>query len=125
MPFTYQIEADGYIVRVTGTEQGNVQSARGTFSDVLADPQLHRPFGLLVDVRSLNNLPNQEEIHSLALFARERAEHVAALVVNHGVQFGVARMIQVLAELQGAHIKVFTEELMAQLWLRNQLHLSS
>lgn len=128
MPFTYHIEADGYIVHIVGKGHGDVDSARYTFLDLLADPKLHRPFGLLIDVRAIHNLPNREEANSIAMFARDGhsgIDHFAALVVERGVQFGMARMIQVLAELQGARIKVFTDDMLAQLWLRNQLHPSS
>lgn len=126
MPFTYHIETEGSLVRVMGTGQGNYDSAHNTFSDLLADPNLHRPFGLLVDVRLIHNLPSREEVNRIAMFAHighGKLDHVAALVVNRGVQFGVARMIQVLAELQGVQIKVFTDDLLAQLWLQNQLTL--
>ncbi|HVN48229.1 MAG TPA: hypothetical protein VMU30_05340 [Bacteroidota bacterium] len=122
MPFTYRIEAGGSIAHVTGVGQGDVDSAHSTFSELLNDKNIHRPFGLLIDVRALHNLPNREETADIAMFARVDAEHYTALVVQRGVQFGMARMIQMLAELQGARIKIFTDDLMAQLWLRNQLN---
>jgi hypothetical protein len=123
MPFTYQIEDNGYIVRVKGTDQGSLYSARDTFANIIADPHLHRPFGLLIDVRALRNVPSQEEVYSLSKFARvghSDAKHYVALLVERGMQYGIARMIQMFSELRGAKIDVFIDDQSAQYWLWNQ-----
>ena len=126
MPFTYHIEANGQIVHIIGTEQGSLESARDTFADLIADPHLHHPFGLLIDVRALRNIPSREEAYSLSKFAQvghNDAKHYTALLVEHGIQYGIARMIQVFSQLRGAQINVFIDDQSAQFWLWNQLQL--
>jgi hypothetical protein len=123
MAFTYHIEANGQIVHVIGTEQGSLDSARDTFSYLIADPNLHRPFGLLIDVRTLRNVPSREEADSLSKFSTvgDNEKHFAALLVERGIQYGIARMIQLFSELRGAQIDVFTDDQSAQYWLWEQL----
>jgi hypothetical protein len=124
MAFTYHIEANGYIAHVIGTKRGSLDSARNTFADLIADPQLHRPFGLLIDVRSLRNVPSQEEAYKLSKFAlvgHIDSKHLTALVVERGVQYGMARMIQMFSELRGAQIDVFIDDQAARYWLWEQL----
>ena len=124
MPFTYHIESNGYIVRVQGTEQGSLDSARGTFAELIADPQLHRPFGLLIDVRALRNMPSREEADDISKFAlvkHDDAKHYTALIVERGAQYGVARMIKVFSEMRGAHINIFMDDQSARYWLWQRL----
>ena len=128
MSFTYQIEANGYIAHVIGKEQGSLDAAGVTFNDLIADQHLHRPFGLLIDVRALSNVPTREEAYSLSKFARvgnNSAKHFTALVVKRGVQYGMARMIKVFSEMLGANVNVFTDDQSAQLWLLEQLKLAA
>jgi hypothetical protein len=122
MPFTYYIEANGKIVHVIGKNQGNLDSARETFATLITDPHLHRPFGLLIDVRSLHNVPSREEADCLSKFAAvgNSEKHFTALLVEEGLQYGIARMIQLFSELRGAHIEVFIDDQLAQYWLWEQ-----
>ncbi len=123
MPFTYQIESNGYIVRVTGTDKGSLESARDTFANIVHDANLHQPFGLLIDVRELSNVPSQAESESISKFSAlgDGIKHFTALLVRQGIQYGIARTIQMLSELRGAQIDVFTDEPAAQYWLWEQM----
>ena len=124
MPFTYQIEDNGTIVHIVGVDRGDLPSARATLANFMADAQLSSTFGLLIDVRPLRNMPSMEEAESLSTLgraARPKREHCAALVVKPGLQYGVARIIQALAELKGARISVFTDDAAALEWVRGQL----
>ncbi len=123
MPFTYQIESDGHIARVTGTDKGSLEAARDTFANLINDANLHRPFGLLIDVRELSNVPSQAESESISKFSAvgDGVKHFTALLVKQGVQYGIARTIQLLSEMRGAHIDVFTDEHSAQYWLWEQM----
>jgi hypothetical protein len=128
VPFTYHIEANGHIVHVIGTDQGSLESARDTFADLVADPHLHHPFGMLIDVRALCNIPSREEAYSLSKFAKVRQNipnHYTALLVERGIQYGIARMIQVFSQLRGAQIDVFIDDQSAQFWLWSQLQLGA
>jgi hypothetical protein len=123
MAFTYHIEANGNIAHVIGTGQGSLDEARNTFADLIANPQLHRPFGLLVDVRTVCNMPSRGEAESISNFALvlEREKHYTALLVKRGIQYGIARMIQLCSELRGAHIDVFIDDHSAHYWLWEQI----
>jgi hypothetical protein len=123
MAFTYHIEANGHIAHVIGSDQGSLDTARDTFADLIADPRLHRPFGLLIDVRSLRNVPTREEADSISRFATvgNNERHFTALLVERGIQYGIARMIQLFSELRGAQIDVFIDDQSAQYWLWEQL----
>jgi hypothetical protein len=123
MAFTYYIEANGNIAHVIGTKRGSLDSARDTFADLIAEPHLHRPFGLLIDVRAVCNIPSREEAYSLSKFAlvgHADSKHYTALVVQGGLQYGIARLIQLFSELRGAQIDVFIDEPSAQCWLWEQ-----
>jgi hypothetical protein len=123
MSFRYHIESNSHIVRIVGTDQGSLESAKETFAHVINDPQLLRPLGLLIDVRALNNIPSSEESEGLSKFAKigDNVQHFTALLVNRGIQYGIARMIQLFSELRGAQINVFVDEQAAQYWLWEQL----
>jgi hypothetical protein len=123
MPFRYNIESNGYIVRVVGTDQGSLEAAKDTFARFINDPHLQRPLGLLIDVRALNNIPSREESEGLSKFAKvgDNVQHFTALLVNEGLQYGIARMIQLFSELRGAQINVFIDEHAALYWLWEQL----
>jgi hypothetical protein len=123
MSFTYHIESNGHIVHVIGTDKGSLEAARDTFANLINDSNLHRPFGLLIDVRTLSNVPSREESESLSKFAAvsDGEKHFTALLVKRGIQYGIARTIQLLSELRGAQIDVFIDERAAQYWLWEQL----
>ena len=123
MSFSYNIEANGHIVRIVGTDQGSLEAARDTFARLITDPNLHQPIGLLIDVRGLSNIPSREESESLSKFAKvgDHVQHVTALLVKRGIQYGIARMIQLFSELRGAQINIFIDEPSAQYWLWEQL----
>lgn len=123
MSFTYHIESNGHIAHVTGTDKGSLESARDTFANVIKDSNLHRPFGLLIDVRELSNVPSWEESEKISKFSGlgDGEKHFTALLVKRGIQYGTAQTIQLLSELRGAQIDVFTDEPAAHYWLWEQL----
>jgi hypothetical protein len=123
MAFTYHIEENEQMVHIVGTDQGSLGSASDTFANIIADPHLHRPFGMLIDVRTLHNVPSREEADSISKFASivENEKHFTALLVKKGIQYGIARMIQLYSELRGAQIEVFIDDQSAQYWLWEQL----
>jgi len=123
MAFTYHIESNGYVAHVVGKKMGSLDSARDTFADLIVNPHLRRPFGLLIDVRALSNIPSRDEADSISKFAAvgDTEKHFTALLVERGVQYGMARMIQLFSELQGAQIDVFIDDHSARYWLWEQL----
>jgi hypothetical protein len=126
MPFSYRLRFEGRVVHVTGVGEGSVATGASTSAAFRSDPGLRPPFGLLVDVRALSNLPSVAEARSLVELSRsqeEPMERCAVLLVRPGVQYGMARMIQILSEMRGAVIRILTDETEALRWLRDDLGL--
>ena len=75
---------------------------------------------ILVDAREGSFLPTPEQAHVLASVlaaGQSLRSHRVAFVVGQVAQFGLARMVCTLAELQGARAGAFTDERSAVAWL--------
>ena len=76
---------------------------------------------VLVDIRALNisTAPSGERLRqAISELARQGAVPArTALLVHHGAQFGLGRMLQVFGESIDAQVDVFTDELSAVEWV--------
>jgi hypothetical protein len=73
----------------------------------------------------MTGAPTAREAYALTTIADAEGvtEKAAALLVAGGLQYGVGRMIQTVAELRGSRVAVFTEEGAALDWLEAELGL--
>ncbi len=123
MPFQVRIIERGAILLVRAVGGANPDDWYG-----LADhPDLARPGaprGLLVDLRRRQTLPTaaqaRETGRGLADVALERFDAVA-LVARPGAQFGLARMVALLNEIEALSTAAFQEPRPALVWLRERL----
>ncbi len=128
MSFVYHLRFGGRVVHVVGAGEGSLDAARGTFASLVGDEEVRPPFGLLVDVRNVRNAPSAGEARAIAEFSNSPGRAVAhstALLVRPGVQYGIARMIQTVAEFRGARIAIFTDEAAALNWLCAEIGLAA
>jgi hypothetical protein len=88
-------------------------------------PQADEAIGaLLLDFRSQAFAPSAEEAGALIEGLRARLQRKGvplAVVAKAGAQFGGARVLCTLAEMQGCRAAAFVTEAEAWLWLRAQL----
>lgn len=87
-------------------------------------PDRSRGFGLLIDLRRRETLPSGEQARSigrrLAKVAASRFAAVA-LVARPGAQFGLARAVDLLTQLEGMPAATFTDMALARAWLGETL----
>jgi hypothetical protein len=124
MPFAYHLLFDGHVVHFRGTGASSpVDEARSATALFTDDPGLKTPYGLLVDVRAAERVPTAEEARDLAnLYGpSDKRESCAALLVQPGVHYGVARMMEAFAAYRGRQVAVFTDEERAVEWLLGQV----
>jgi len=83
---------------------------------------------LLLDFRAQGFIPSEREANTLVaalkVLCGRRAPPVA-IVANPGAQFGVARMLCTLGELDGCRTVAFRDETAAWSWLQRQLEARS
>ena len=74
-----------------------------------------QPRVLLIDARRRESLPTGTEAREEAHLAGSWA--AVAIVTKEGAQYGMARVVAAIAEVQGTPVRVFTEMEPAREWL--------
>jgi hypothetical protein len=122
VPIRYDVRAKDVVVILTLQGSLAVQDYARVARELIADADVQPGFGLLVDGRALDPLPNVEELRALVDVARQvRARGVEpfALVAGNELQFVVG---QLFATLAGAMInldaRVFRSIDIALDWLK-------
>ncbi len=98
----------------------NFREVREGMRALARDGSLAPEQPVLIDLRDVRFLPTTPEAEALAdeLSAAESlGTHPAALLVQLGAQYGIARMVCTLAELRGGRVKAFTDDRAAVDWL--------
>jgi hypothetical protein len=111
-------------VIVTGSGSGSLEEGEAVVAALIAQFR-SRPFrAVLFDVRLLEYVPLPEEARRIAAthgaFGAEHGVRLAYLA-SPGAQYGVARMVQVLAEAHGVQASVFTSYEPAVRWLESDV----
>jgi hypothetical protein len=84
---------------------------------VAADPRRPGCAGVLADMRSLKYVASHAEVHAFAGHIGALGALPFAVVVNAGVQRGVANQLAAYAGLRGGRVGVFTDPAAAATWL--------
>lgn len=120
MPFELQIAPGSRLARVRGYGPDGFAATRDALRAIGEDPRLPAGVPVLMDVRELEYQATPPEVSQFAapdqisaLFAGRRV----ALLVRHGMQFGVSRVFAAKAEQAGSVTEVFVEEREALAWL--------
>lgn len=119
MPFQNRPIHGGRILLVRAT--GGAE--RGDWSLLLRDPVLSGRSGLVVDLRRRVSLPTGDTALLIGRDLAGLAPHLAAvgLVAKPGVQFGLARMVDIMAEDGGRAAKSFHDLREAFDWVRARI----
>lgn len=118
MPLEIRPDDDGRILHVLATGAGEAAEWIELTEAQALDGDTRR-FGLLMDVRPRESLPDEEGARALgALMSRWGA---VAIVSRPGAQFGVARTVDIIGELGGTRVQSFTELNEARTWLLEQI----
>ncbi|MGE0439991.1 MAG: hypothetical protein AB7L66_12660 [Gemmatimonadales bacterium] len=108
------------LLMVVGSGTGSVQENSEIVEALFRQTVVPDPTGVLFDVRRLGYVPSPAEGRAIALTHwRWAAAHHARLayLAPPGAQYGMARMIEMLAQSHGVEAAVFTTEEEAVLWL--------
>ena len=126
MAISYTVDARHRIVWATFFESVTTDEMRQYFAAVERDGGHDPSFAHVVDWRDLASLPSEFEVHELAQLilmsvARRGGLNRRALLVRPGVQYGVARMLQILLdETDGlAELQLFADLESAREWVRS------
>jgi hypothetical protein len=79
---------------------------------ILADPDYPRPVSLLIDVRQAARGPSQHDMRTVADFLSHHRDEVGALgvLVRSKLQYGLARVGQLLSQNRDMEIEIFHDE---------------
>lgn len=120
MPIGYSISAGERLAVVTALDAIDLDIALAAGDELAADPAFQPGYRVLVDVRKADFAPTSAEIESfsrtLPRFAEIFCDRIA-LVASGDLQFGITRMICLLADLNGFPMRPFTDIEEARAWL--------
>jgi hypothetical protein len=125
MAFSLSLWPNSHILVVRGTGSGSMAEAREILDAIEQQALVSEPTAVLFDIRLLEFVPSAEEARQIAVSygafgVRHRLR--MAYLAPAGAQYGVARMVQMLSEAQGAAAAVFTSQEAAITWLSSDLH---
>jgi hypothetical protein len=117
MPFLTDFDPARRLFLITPDGDCDFFDGVTTLRGLTADTRRPGCAGVLADMRCLKYVASHAEVQALA-------EHIGALgplpfavVVNPGVQRGVANQLAAYAELRGGRVGVFTDPAAAVAWL--------
>ena len=118
MPASYRIDLERRIILSTASGTLTDEDLRSHQRDVLADPHFESTLNQLWDLREVVQIETSNA--TLGELARARsyaAETKRALVAPRDVQFGMARMFQILHDQAPEDLRVFRNLEEARDWL--------
>lgn len=126
MEWKIEREGDGKVLRVTTTGSFQLRQQERMFEDLAGHPAFSPGFPVLFDNRALdmkgsNDDTMRQSVEIVQRFMRaHRVERLAGLV-DAGVNFGVGRQFQILAEMAGGSgFCLFKDEELARRWLHGE-----
>lgn len=122
---SYRIDADDRIVYVTWATANNYRDWTKGIKVAFADPAFETGFNVLSDRRAeaASATPSTEDIKEFARFIIDHKDRFGsckiATVVSNTSNYGMARMLSLLAEKTNIQWEVFTDYEEALDWLRH------
>jgi len=115
----YRIDLNAGVVELFVPQAGSLEEIGKLFRRVFQDPGYHTPFGFLWNRIGLE-APSPRVVRDLVAELGNiigLAGTKWAIVVDDAVNFGMMRMVEVLAEAHDIQVGVFTDEMEARVWL--------
>ena len=120
MPYRYEISENEQIVFIHGTDYISLDDSLALINEIALTQNFKPEYKLLVDVRNMENVPSSTEVKSFVLALgklRERFQSSIAVVVSGELNFGMARMTSILADIEQIRMRIFYEYETAYRWL--------
>jgi hypothetical protein len=121
---TYQIDANERLIRTQCTGQVTLAEVVAHFRELAADPACPSFLDVLLDLRTIDSLPNSGQLQAVTGEVRKVQSKVrfgaCAIAVEREAAFGVFRMFEVMAQDYFTAIRVFRSAAEAEAWLAYQ-----
>jgi hypothetical protein len=121
---TYQIDANERLIRTQCAGQVTLAEVVAHFQQLAADPACPSFLDVLLDLRTIDSLPNSGQLEAVTRAVRKVQSQVrfgvCAIVVERDAVFGVFRMFEVMAQDYFTAIRVFRSSTEAEAWLASQ-----
>jgi hypothetical protein len=121
--YSCRVVAGGSLVVARAQTTGDVEALPQLTDEVRRANGVTPGFCTLVDLRRRADLPSARAARQLAealVAANGKAGRRVALVARPGAQYGIVRITETLARLEGADVRVFTAGDDAMDWLREE-----
>jgi hypothetical protein len=96
-----------------------VSALRALWRDLASDPRGLATFDTLIDLRAVRVAMTTEEIRAMAELAKHQAQSMRAIVVSSEADYGLMRMLEMLAQPGPRGYAVFRSIAEACTWLGN------
>jgi len=121
---TYEIDLKERLIRTQCTGHVTLAEVVAHFQELAADPACPSFLDVLLDLRTIDSLPNSGQLEAVTRAVRKVQSKVrfgvCAIVVERDVVFGVFRMFEVMAQDHFTAIRVFRALGDAEAWLAAQ-----
>src|ERR1700678_1695276 len=121
---TYEIDLKERLIRTQCTGHVTLAEVVAHFQELAADPACPSFLDVLLDLRTIDSLPNSGQLEAGTRAVRKVQYKVrfgfCAIVVERDVVFGVFRMFEVMAQNHFTAIRVFRALGDAEAWLAAQ-----
>jgi hypothetical protein len=120
MPYSYEISESEQVVVIRGTNHISLDDSLTLINEIASSQNFKREYKMLVDVRNMKNVPSPSEVKAFASALgqlRDKFQSSIAVVVAGELNFGMARMTSIYAELEQIRMRVFYDYEDACKWL--------
>jgi len=120
LPFEYDISDLDELVVVCARGGIDFDSGLELGAEIPQDARFRRSYGILVDLREMDFIPEVPAVWSFARTLPALKEHYlgpVAILTQQGFIFGLARMTCLVAEASGFPMEAFNEVEKARAWL--------
>jgi len=122
MPFTYRFSPDECLVLCELTGAYDITETQRLFRELCASGRCGEGWGVLVDVRRRVGAPTTPGIAALVMTLEALSSRLSgriAFLTGFAAQYGMARMLEIRAEMAGIPLRAFESEAEAMAWLRS------
>ena len=122
MPFTYRVSPDECLVRCEITGTYDIRETQQLFRELCASGKCPEGWGVLVDVSRREGTPTTPDIAALVITLEALSSRISgriAFLTGWPAQYGMARMLEIRAEMAGLPLRAFQDGREAVKWLRS------
>jgi hypothetical protein len=121
---TYEIDPKERLIRTQCSGPVTLAEVVAHFEELAADPACPNFLNVLLDLRTIESLPQTGQLEAVTRAVRKVQSKVrfglCAIAVERDAVFGVFRMFQVMAQDHFTAIRVFRALAEAEAWLASQ-----